>query len=122
MIRALAARLLLWLANRLHINLLDEARLHGGADAIQRGQRWESFMREAGGLSDMLAELRRGYFEAASAIGHRDDKQLYEFVVADRVARELERQVLQIVITGKAEFERREAAARENSARILRAL
>lgn len=122
MIRALAIRLTLWLAKRLHINLLDESRLHGGTDAIQRGQRWESFMREAGGLSDMLADLRRGYFEAASAIGHRDDKQLYEFVVADRVARELERQVLQIVITGKAEFERREAAARENNARILRAL
>jgi hypothetical protein len=122
MMRALAIRLTLWLVSRLAINVVDQARLHGGADAVQRGQRWEMFLREEGGLADMLTKLRRGYFEAASAIGHRDDKQLYEFVVADRIARELEREVLQIVVTGKAEFERREAVAREQSARILRAL
>jgi hypothetical protein len=121
-IRALAIRLTLWLVRRLDINVIDQERLHGGTDAVQRGQRWEMFLREEGGLADMLAKLRRGYFEAASAIGHRDDKRLYEFVVADRIARELEREVVQIVVTGKAEFERREAAARENSARILRAL
>lgn len=94
----------------------------GGTDAIERGARWENFYREEGGLSDMIAGLRKGYFEAASAIGHRDDKQLYEFVVADRVARELEREILQIVVTGKAEKDRREHVARENSARILRAM
>jgi hypothetical protein len=122
MMRDLAIRLTLWLVNRLNINVVDQARLHGGADAVQRGQRWEAFMREEGGLSDMLAKCRRSYFEAASGIGHRDDAKLYEFVVADRVARELEREVLQIVVTGKSELERRNMVEREQSARILRAL
>lgn len=120
--RNLAIRLTLWLVARLQIDVVEQARIMGGTDAIQRGQRWESFYREEGGLADMIARLRKGYFEAASAIGHRDDKQLYEFVVADRMARELDREVQQIIVTGKAALERREAVTRENSARILRAM
>lgn len=118
----LLTRLILWLARRLNVNLLDQARLNAPEDAVARGQRWEMFYREEGGLGDMLARIRMSYFEAASAVGHRDNDKLYEFAVADRLARELEREVLQIIVTGKAEFERREAVARENSARILRAM
>ena len=120
--RKLIARALVWAINRLGVNPVEQARLAHGTDAVERGQRWEMFYREQGGLADMIASLRTGYFEAASAIGHRDDKSLYEFVVADRVARELEREILQIVVTGKAEFDRRQMIERENNARILRAL
>ena len=115
-------RLILWLARMAGVNLIDEARLMNGGDAVVRGQRWESFYREEGGLADMIAKLRRSYFEAASAVGHRDDGLLYEFAVADRMARELEREVQQIIVTGKAEVERRKLAEREEAARILRSV
>ncbi|MXO72877.1 hypothetical protein [Alteraurantiacibacter buctensis] len=115
-------RLALWLVRRLGINVLEQTRLNTPADAVARGQRWEAFYHEEGGLADMIARLRQDYFEAASAVGHRDNDKLYEFAVADRMAREIEREVVQIIYTGKAEVERRAAVERENSARILRAL
>lgn len=112
--------LILWLAIR--YKLIDRARLLGGKDAVERGARWEMFYREEGGLADMIARIRADYFEAASAVGHRDNDKLYEFVVADRLARELDREVQKIVVTGKAEASRRDLAQREQAARILRAI
>ena len=120
--RNLAARVMLWLCARLQISLVDAARLRGGGDAVERGQRWDAFYREEGGLADMIVKLRQSYFEGASAIGHRDDGKLYEFAVADRIARELDREVQHIIVTGRAEVERRRAADREKAARILRAI
>lgn len=114
------ARLVIWLAKRLGLTLLPSDRLKSGGDAVERAQRWDAFYREEGGLADMIHNLRQSYFEAASAVGHRDDGKLYEFAVADRLARELEREVQQIIVTGKAEFERRKTVEREAAARILR--
>ena len=122
MLRKLALRLVLWLIARYDLNPIDEQRLVAGGDAVERGQRWEAFYREAGGLADMIKTIRASYFEAASAVGHRDNDKLYEFAVADRQARELEREVLQIITTGKAEAERRKHIQREEAARILRAI
>ena len=120
--KAAMIRLTVWLASRLGLVVLDVERFNAGTDAVERGKRWESFYREEGGLADMVAGLRKSYFEAASGIGHRDNDKLYEFAVADRMARELEREVLQIIVTGKAEFERRQMAEREKAAQILRAI
>lgn len=120
--RDLLARLTVWLAGRLGMVLLPADRLKAGSDVVERAQRWETFYREDGGLADMIHKLRQSYFEAASAVGHRDDDKLYEFAVADRLARELEREVQQIIVTGKAEFERRKMVEREEAARILRAV
>lgn len=120
--RNLLTRFTIWLAGRLGLVVLDTQRLNAGTDAVERGRRWEAFYREAGGLADIVAGLRKSYFEAASGIGHRDNDKLYEFAVADRMARELEREVLQIIVTGKAEFERRQMAEREKAAQILRAI
>jgi hypothetical protein len=120
--RSTLARLTIWLASRLGLVLMPADRIHGGSDAVERGKRWEAFYREAGGLADIIAGLRKEYFEAASAVGHRDNDKLYEFAVADRMARELDREIMQIIVTGKAEFERRQHAEREKAARILRAI
>lgn len=122
MLRKLAIHLVLWLCTRFDIHTIEAERLKHSADAVERGQRWEQFYREEGGLADMLATIRANYFEAASALGHRDDAKLYEFVVADRCARELEREILQIIATGKATAERRSHIQREEAARILRAI
>lgn len=120
--RNILIRFLLWAVERLNVSLVDEARLHGGNDAVERGARWEAFYREQGGLADMIVRIRQEYFEAASAVGHRDNDKLYEFAVADRLARELDREVQKIVVTGKSEAARRDQVQREEAARILRAI
>ena len=122
MIRAIAVRLVLWLCDRFNIVPIEEHRLLAPKDAVARGQMWEQFYNEEGGLKDMVATIRRGYFEQASAIGHRDNDKLYEFAVADRQARELEREILRIIASGKAAQQRQEHLDREEAARILRAI
>ena len=122
MMRKLATRLVLWLCARYGITLLDELRTNASPDAVIRGRRWEEFYNEEGGLRDMIASIRQSYFEQASAIGHRDDSKLYEFVVADRQSRELEREVIQIIASGKSALQHRENAERDEAARILRAI
>lgn len=120
--KALLIRLTLWLVARLDINPVEEARLHGTRDEIARGERWEGFYNEEGGLRDMLGTVRKGYFEAASALSVGDTGKLYEYALADRLARELEREVLQVVMTGKARAERERAQERTRAARILRSI
>lgn len=122
MLRNLVARLVLWLCARFDITPVEQMRLKHTSSAVERGMRFEQFYREEGGLADMIATIRARYFEQASAIGHRDDDKLYEFVVADRCARELEREVLQVIATGKAVAERQKHVEREEAARILRAI
>lgn len=118
--RKLAARLVVWLCRRFAIDPFAELRLRGGGDACARGARWEQFYREAGGLADMIAAVRRGYFEAAAGLSAAETGKLYEYALADRLAREIEREVLAVVMTGKAQAERARAADREQSAQILR--
>ena len=57
--RNLAIRLVLWLCRVFNIALVNEARAMNGMDAIARGQQWEAFAREEGGLFDMIDEQRR---------------------------------------------------------------
>jgi hypothetical protein len=116
--RSIALWLVLWLCRVFALNPVSDARHMAGSDAVARGARWEDFYREQGGLKDMLASLRLGYFEAAAGLSVSDTGKLYEFALADRLARELEREVLQVIVTGKARAERTRAEAREQSARL----
>lgn len=118
----LLTRLTLWLARKQGLAIVSPERLASGSDAVERGIRWDAFYREQGGLADMIAGLRKTYFESASAVGHRDNDKLYEFAVADRMARELEREVIQIIVSGKATVDRQRQAERDEAARILRAI
>ena len=90
-----------WLAARFGYVRRKYPRIHNGADAVARGQRWEAFYQEEGGIADMIVRLRMGYFEASAALGVRDLDKRYEYALADRLARELEREVLTVIETGK---------------------
>lgn len=87
-------------------------RVNNGADAIARGQRWEAFYAEEGGIADMIAVIRRNYFEASAALGIGDLDKRYEYALADRLARELDREVRSIIETGKLRAKERDFAQR----------
>lgn len=115
-------RLILWLVRAFKVDVIGSERLRAGGDAVERGMRWEAFYQEQGGLADLLVAVRQGYFEAAGALSPHDTAKLYEYALADRLARELDREVQQIIVTGKAEAERRREMQRQNAARILRSI
>lgn len=116
----LITRIVLWLCSRYHINPIDTARLANGRDAVERGARWEAFYRETGGLADMMRDIRLGYFEASAALSPRDTDKIYEYALADRIARELQRKIEAVIVTGKVEADRAETIERMNIARIRR--
>lgn len=111
-------RLLDWLACRLGYVTREYTRVNNGADAIARGQRWEQFYAEEGGLADMILKLRHQYFEASAALGISELDKRYEYAMADRLARELDREVRTLIETGKLRaneklFAERSAALRQ---------
>lgn len=79
----------------------EYARINNGSDAIARGQRWQSFYEETDGLADMIAKLRRDYFEKVGSIKPGDHESLLALGMADRIAREIEREVQTVIETGK---------------------
>ena len=114
-------RLTLWLCRVAGVRPeISTERLMGGTDAVERGQRWEAFYREQGGLADMLADLRREAFEAAAELDPKDTDKIYYWATADRNIRRLQQKVEAIVITGKSELASREQLARDAKLRIIR--
>jgi hypothetical protein len=101
--RSIVVRLVLWLCARFDISPLDEARRFASPDAIARGQRWEAFYHEQGGLADMIAELRREAFEVAAELDPKDTDKIYYWATADRNLRRLDRRVRTVIETGKIE-------------------
>lgn len=85
-------------------------RVNNGQEAIARGQRWQDFYAEEGGMRDMLLDIRVGYFEASAALSPDNHAKLYEHALADRIARELDRKIRTVIETGKIEASRREQA------------
>lgn len=107
--RNLAIRLVLWLCARFDINPLDEARRFASPDAIVRGQRWEAFYHEEGGLADMIAVIRKEAFEAAAELDPSDTHKIYYWATADRNLRKLDQRVRGIVANGKIAAKQAEA-------------
>lgn len=118
--KALLIRFTMWLVRVLDINVIEQSRLMAGNDAVERGARWEQFYREKGGMGDFITAIRRGYFEAAAGLPASDHDKIYEYALADRIAREIDRQALSIVQTGRIEAERLEAEARSRLIAIRR--
>lgn len=87
-------------------------RLENGSDAVARGQRWENFYHEVGGLADMIEGLRRGYFVKVGSLKPGDHDSLLALGMADRIAREIEREVLSVIETGKLRANEAQHAAR----------
>lgn len=106
--RALAIRLVTWLCRRFDIVPLEEVRRFASPDAVARGQRWEAFYQEEGGLADMIAALRREAFETAAELDPTDTDKIYYWATADRNLRRLEQKVRNVIASGHV-------AARQNA-------
>lgn len=90
---------------------IDQTRLLNGSDAVERGQRWEQFYREQGGLLDMLEALRREAFEAAAELDPKDTDKIYYWATADRNIRRLQGRIENVIMSGRVEADRRNAIA-----------
>lgn len=101
--RNLAIRLVLWLCRVFDISALDEARRFASPDAIARGQRWEAFYHEEGGLADMIAQARREAFEAFAECRPSDVAEKDYLAASDRCWRQLDRRIRSVIETGKLE-------------------
>lgn len=99
--RNLAIKLVLWLCARFDIVPLDEMRRHASPDAKVRGERWHAFYHEEGGLADMLAEVRREAFEAASELDPSETEKIYYWAMSDRNVRRLENKVRSVIANGR---------------------
>lgn len=99
--RNLAIRLVLWLCDRFDISLIDEARLYANPEAIARGQRWEAFYREEGGLADMIQQARREAFEAYAECRPSDVAEKEYLAALDRCWRQLDRRVHSVIESGQ---------------------
>lgn len=80
----------------------EASSLHVGGDAIERAIRWEQFYREEGGLSDMLAKLRKEAFEAAQEAKADDDVTRHAWMLQDRAYRQLDNRICGVIAQGKA--------------------
>lgn len=76
-------------------------RISNGTDAIARGQRWQAFAEEEGGLYDMIASLRRDYFTKVGQLSPGDTDKLLALGMADKIAQEIERKVQSVIETGR---------------------
>jgi hypothetical protein len=99
--RNLIVRLVLWLCARFDINPIDEARRFASPDAIARGQRWDAFYHEEGGIADMIVALRKEAFETAAELDPADTDKIYYWATADRNLRKLDQRVRGIIANGK---------------------
>lgn len=115
--RNLAIQLVLWLCARYGITVLEEQRRLVSTDAVERGQRWQSFYSEQGGLADMLADIRREAFEVAAEIDPSETDKIYYWAMADRNVRKLEQRIRNVIATGDIERQRREVATPATFAR-----
>ena len=118
--RRFALWLVNWLIARFGLSVIEETRLSGGSDAVERGARWESFYREQGGLADMLEAMRREAFEAAAELDPSDTDKIYYWGMADRNIRRLQQRIEAVIQHGKIEAERINQIERMNAARIRR--
>lgn len=67
------------------------------ADPIQRGRRWQAFYEEAGGIRDMLAEIRSVYLERIAATDPSNTEGLRVLAMAHRVSTEFEGMITAII-------------------------
>lgn len=111
MLRNLAIRLVLWLCARFDIHLVDETRKRNGRDAIARGEHWQAFAVEDGGLFDMIAEQRRQAFEAYADTRPGDVAEREYLAMQDRCWRQIDARVKGIIQSGQIEADNRRKVA-----------
>lgn len=75
-------------------------------DPKVRADRWKAFYEEDGGLGEVIAALRRAYFERAQTLGARDADGLLKLSIADKIAGELDAHIRFIIDSGMIEADR----------------
>lgn len=90
-------------------------RVNNGADAIARGQRWQAFAEEEGGLYDMIASLRADYFAKVGQLNPSERDKLLALGMADKIAREIEGKVRAVIDTGHIRAKEKEHTERVTS-------
>lgn len=120
--KRLAALLIRWLCNRSGLSPIDAFRMPASTDLVERGQRWESFYREQGGIADMLKAIRVEAFEAAGECRVDDTASIHAWAIQDRNIRKLQARIEGVVTAGKLEQQRRETAERAKQSQVLRAI
>ena len=88
-------------------------RKNNGANAVARGQRWERFYNEEGGLHDMIVRMRQAYFAKVGELKPGEHDALLLLATADRLARELDKEVKAIIDSGLIEQKRLNDNARQ---------
>ena len=89
----------------------DEARAMMDTDRIARAQRWIPFYNEEGGVRDVITSLRKAYFEKIGKLQPGDVEGLQALGMADRIAREIDGHIRQIIDAGKIDASVDEHAA-----------
>ena len=79
-------------------------------DAQSRAHRWIAFYQEQGGLRDMIIALRHAYFEKVGTLRPGDMDSLAALGMADRIVREIDSQIKEIIDAGKIEAVNKEYA------------
>lgn len=80
---------------------------HADIDAIARASRWQAFYNEPGGVADLIAGIRKSYFEKVGNLKPGDTDALQALATADRICRELDAAICAVIDTGKLEQEAR---------------
>lgn len=111
MLRSAAIRLVLWLCRTFDIALVEQSRIAHGRDAISRGEQWEAFAREEGGLFDMIETARREAFEAYADCRPGDVNEKDYLAQQDRCWRQLEARVNGVIQSGVIEADNRRKVA-----------
>ena len=90
----------------------EETRHLKDSNQVARSHRWITFYNEEGGIKDMIAGIRRAYFEKVGSLKPEDTAGLQALGMADKIAREIDAQVKAIIDAGKIEAAQQDHAAR----------
>lgn len=80
------------------------------SDAIARGTRWQAFYSEKGGLEDVIAGIRRAYFEKAGQVKPGDIQALMALSLADRICAEIDGAFRVVIVDGQVAAQAQEHA------------
>lgn len=78
------------------------------SDPVARGQRWQMFYDEEGGLKDILEGLRVAYLERMSAVDPWETDKLVKLSVASKVTQAVDSEIRSIINAGKVADAHRE--------------
>lgn len=81
-------------------------------DKAARADRWKAFYQEDGGLGDMIAQVRNGYFERMATLDGDQVHKLHRLAIAAEATRQLDAMVSAIIAGGDLAAQQ-EAATRK---------